>query len=326
MPVAKVTGTGSYLPEKILTNADLESMVDTTDEWIVARTGIHERRIAADDETTCDLAEQASLRALDAAGVNAGDLDLILVATATADYVFPSVASQLQERLGAGCIAAMDVQAACAGFVYAMEIADQYIRTGKAKKIIVVGAETFSRIVDWNDRGTCILFADGGGAVLVEAAAEDSNSRIISTHMRSDGRYRDLLRTSHGPSTAPQISENVDRVSISMRGNEVFRIAVNKLGEIVDETLAANQMDKSEIDWLVPHQANIRIISATARKLGLSMDRVVVTVGHHGNTSAASIPLAFDEAVRDGRIQRGQTVLMEAFGGGFVWGSVLLKY
>lgn len=326
MPVAKVTGTGSYLPEKILTNADLESMVDTTDEWIVARTGIHERRIAADDETTCDLAEQASLEALNAAGVNAGDLDLILVATATADYVFPSVASQLQERLGAGCIAAMDVQAACAGFVYAMEIADQYIRTGKAKKILVVGAETFSRIVDWKDRSTCILFADGSGAVLVEAAAEDSNSRIISTHMRSDGRYRELLRTSHGPSTAPQVAENVDRVSITMRGNEVFRIAVNKLGEIVDETLAANQMDKSEIDWLVPHQANIRIISATARKLGLAMDHVVVTVGHHGNTSAASIPLAFDEAVRDGRIQRGQTVLMEAFGGGFVWGSVLLKY
>ncbi len=326
MPVAKVIGTGSYLPAKVITNADLESMVDTTDEWIVARTGIHERHIAADDETTCDLAEKASVKALKASATDADELDLILVATSTADYVFPSVASQLQERLEAKCIAAMDMQAACAGFVYAVEVADQYIRTGKAKKILIVGAETMSRIVDWNDRGTCILFADGGGAVVLEATDEDAGSRIISTHLRSDGRYRELLRTTHGPSTAAQRIDNIDRASITMRGNEVFRIAVNKLGEIVDETLEANHMDKSQIDWLVPHQANIRIISATARKLGMDMDKVIVTIGHHGNTSAASIPLAFDEAVRDGRIQRGQTVLMEAFGGGFVWGSVLLCY
>jgi len=322
MTYSRILGTGSYLPEKVLTNADLEKMVDTTDQWIVERTGIRERRIAADNETTCDLAEKASRQAIAAAGLNPGDIDLIVVGTTTPDRVFPSTACLLQDRLGIHGCAAFDVQAVCTGFVYALAIADKFIRTGAAKNALVVGAETLSRIIDWTDRSTCVLFGDGAGAVVIGQSDEPG---IVSTHLHADGQYKDLLTVPAG------ISQGYDRVRnseahLNMEGSEVFKVAVNTLGRIVDETLEANQLKKSDIQWLVPHQANIRIIAATAKKLGMSMDHVVLTVERHGNTSAASIPLAFDEAVRSGRIKRGETVLMEAFGGGFTWGSVLLKF
>jgi 3-oxoacyl-[acyl-carrier-protein] synthase-3 len=322
MTYARVTGTGSYLPAKVLTNHDLEKMVDTTDQWIVERTGIRERHIAADGETTCDLAEQASRRAIAAAGLKVEDIDLIVVATTTPDRVFPSTACLLQDRLGIHGCAAFDVQAVCTGFVYALAIADKFVRTGAAKCALVVGAETLSRIIDWTDRSTCVLFGDGAGAVVLQASDEPG---IVSSHLHADGQYKDLLTVPAG------ISQGYDRVRngeahLNMEGSEVFKVAVTTLGRIVDETLEANQLQKSDIQWLVPHQANTRIIAATAKKLGMSMDHVVLTVERHGNTSAASIPLAFDEAVRDGRIKRGETVLMEAFGGGFTWGSVLLKY
>jgi 3-oxoacyl-[acyl-carrier-protein] synthase-3 len=322
MTYARITGTGSYLPAKVLTNHDLEKMVDTTDQWIVERTGIRERHIAADGETTCDLAEHASRRAIAAAGLKVEDIDLIVVATTTPDRVFPSTACLLQDRLGIHGCAAFDVQAVCTGFVYALAIADKFVRTGAAKCALVVGAETLSRILDWTDRSTCVLFGDGAGAVVLQASDQPG---IVSTHLHADGQYKDLLTVPAG------ISQGYDRVRngeahLNMEGGEVFKVAVTTLGRIVDETLEANQLQKSDIQWLVPHQANVRIIAATARKLGMSMDHVVLTVEHHGNTSAASIPLAFDVAVRDGRIKRGETVLMEAFGGGFTWGSVLLKY
>jgi 3-oxoacyl-[acyl-carrier-protein] synthase-3 len=319
---ARISGTGSYLPAKALSNHDLEKMVDTSDQWIRERTGIGTRHIAADGETTCDLAEQAAQRAMEAAGKTADDIDLIIVATTTPDKVFPSTACLLQGRLGVHGCAAFDIQAVCTGFVYAMGVADKFIRTGGAKCALVVGAETLSRIVDWTDRTTCVLFGDGAGAVVLEASDEPG---ILSSHLHADGEYEQLLHVPGG------ISLNNGPLSgdasyIQMKGNEVFRMAVNTLGRIVDETLAANGLQKSDIDWLVPHQANIRIINATAKKLSMSMDQVVVTVERHGNTSAASVPLALDVAVRDGRIKRGETVLLEAFGGGFTWGSVLLKF
>ncbi len=322
MAYARITGTGGYLPERVMTNADLERLVDTSDEWIVSRTGIRERHIAAEDEQTCDLAEAAARRALAAAGVGPADIDLIIVATTTPDQVFPSTACLLQNRLDIHGCPAFDVQAVCTGFVYALALADKFIRTDSARCALVVGAETLSRITDWSDRSTCVLFGDGAGAVVVQAADAPG---IISTHLHADGAYKDLLQVPAG------VSRNYDAVKagsayMTMQGNEVFKVAVNTLGQIVDETLAANGLRQKQVDWLVPHQANIRIIQATARKLGMSMDHVVVTVDRHGNTSAASIPLAFDEAVRDGRIRRGETVLMEAFGGGFTWGSVLLRY
>jgi len=319
---ARILGTGSYLPEKILTNRDLEKMVETADAWIVERTGIRERHIAADNETTCDLAEQAARKALAAAGVEASELDLIIVATTTPDLVFPSTACLLQERLGNRGAAAFDVQAVCTGFVYALAIAEKFIRTGASTRALIVGAETLSRITDWTDRTTCVLFGDGAGAAVL---SDSDTPGIVSSHLHADGQYKDLLCVPSG------ISRGYDKLVrgeayMHMAGAEVFKVAVNTLGQIVDETLAVNSLKKSDITWLVPHQANIRIITATARKLGMSMDQVVLTVDRHGNTSAASIPLAFDEAVRDGRIKRGDTVLMEAFGGGFTWGSVLLKY
>jgi len=319
---ARITGTGGFLPEKVLTNHDLEEMVDTSDEWIVDRTGIRKRHIAADDETTCDLAEQAARRAMSAAGKDAHDIDLVIVATTTPDQVFPSTACLLQQRLGIHGCAAFDVQAVCTGFVYALGIADKFVRTGSARCALIVGAETLSRIVDWTDRDTCVLFGDGAGAVIVEASSEPG---IISSHLHADGKYGSLLQVPAGVSSGlAQLTET--GAFIEMRGNEVFKMAVTTLGRIVDETLDHNGMNKSDIDWLIPHQANIRIIKATARKLRMPMDHVVVTVDEHGNTSAASVPLALDEAVRSGRIKRGETLLMEAFGGGFTWGSVLLKY
>ena len=321
MTYSKITGTGSYLPEKTLTNTDLENMVETTDEWIVARTGIRERHIAAEDETTCDLAEIAARRAMKAAGKQHSEIDLIIVATTTPDLVFPSTASLLQERLGIHGCGAFDIQAVCTGFVYALSVADKFIRTGSASCALVVGAETLSRIVDWTDRGTCILFGDGAGAVILEASDEQG---IISSHIHSDGQFKSLLQVPAGISSNFELIKEGEAF-IEMRGNEVFRMAVNTLGRIADETLEHNKMKKSDVDWLVPHQANIRIINATAKKLDLPLDNVVITVDRHGNTSAASIPLAFDEAVRDGRIKAGEIVMMEAFGGGFTWGSVLLR-
>ncbi len=317
MTYSRIAGTGGYLPQRILTNADLERMVDTSDEWIVTRTGIRERHIAAADEHTSDLARHAAERAIEAAGIAREDIDLIIVATTTPDRIFPSTACLLQSRLGVAGCPAFDVQAVCSGFVYALAIADQFIRGGSAGCALVVGAETISRITDWSDRSNCILWGDGAGAVILRASDEPG---IISTHLHADGRYAELLHVSGG------VSRQDAKPTIEMEGNAVFKVAVNTLDAIVDETLGANGMQKHHVDWLVPHQANIRIIQATAKKLGMDMDRVVVTVDRHGNTSAASIPLALDVAVRDGRIRRGETLLMEAFGGGFTWGSVLLKY
>jgi len=314
MIFAKIAGTGSYLPQKILTNAELESMVDTTDDWIVARTGIKERHIAADGEFTSDLACHAAKNAIESAGIAAADIDLIIVATTTPDKIFPSVATMVQRKLGiAGC-PAFDVQAVCSGFIYALTTADNFIKAGSSKCALVIGAETFSRITDYTDRGNCILWGDGAGAVILQASSEQG---IISTHLHADGNYESMLHV-------PRNANGAD--TVVMEGNPVFKMAVNTLDQIVDETLAANNMQKSDIDWLVPHQANIRILQATAKKLDMSMDRVVVTVDKHGNTSAASIPLALDTAVRDGRIKRGDVILMEAFGGGFTWGSALVKY
>lgn len=321
---ARITGTGSYLPEKVLTNKDLESMVDTTDQWIRERTGIIKRHIAVDGQTTCDLAEHAARRAIEAAGLTPGDIDLIVLATTTPDKVFPSTACLLQQRLDIHGCAAFDVQAVCTGFVYALAVAEKFILTGAAKRALVIGAETFSRVVDWTDRGTCVLFGDGAGAVVLEASDEPG---VLSTHLHADGAYENLLHVPGGVSRGFDLDDTEgDPRFAQMKGNEVFKMAVNTLGRIVDETLQANDMKKSDVDWLVPHQANIRIINATARKLSMSMDKVVVTVDQHGNTSAASVPLALDTAVRDGRIKRGEVLLLEAFGGGFTWGSVLLKY
>jgi 3-oxoacyl-[acyl-carrier-protein] synthase-3 len=321
---ARITGTGSFLPDKVLTNKDLEAMVDTSDQWIRERTGIVKRHIAMDGQTTCDLAEQASRAAIDAAGRSPQDIDLIVLATTTPDKIFPSTACLLQQRLDIHGCAAFDVQAVCTGFIYALSVAEKFIATGAARCALVVGAETFSRVVDWNDRTTCVLFGDGAGAVVLEAADEPG---ILSSHLHADGAYETLLHTPGGVSRGYDIPDaEGDPHFTQMKGNEVFKMAVNTLGRIVDETLHANDMKKSDVDWLVPHQANIRIINATARKLNMSMDKVVVTVDQHGNTSAASVPLALDTAVRDGRIQRGEVVLLEGFGGGFTWGSVLLKF
>ena len=322
MSYARITGTGGHLPERVLTNHDLERMVETSDQWIRERTGIRERRIAAPGETTSMLAEHAARRAMDAAGVGPGDIDLIVLATTTPDQVFPSTACLLQRRLGIHGCPAFDVQAVCTGFIYALAVADKFIRTGDARCALVVGAETLSRIVDWSDRSTCVLFGDGAGAVVLQAAEEPG---ILSTHLHADGDYAELLQVPAG------VSQGYDRVRageayMEMRGSEVFKVAVNTLGRIVDETLEANGLARDAVDWLVPHQANIRIIAATARKLGLPMERVVVTVDRHGNTSAASVPLALDVAVRDGRIRPGELLLLEAFGGGFTWGSALVRF
>ena len=322
MSYARIIGTGSYLPEKVLSNADLEKIVDTKDEWIVTRTGIKQRHIAGDDETTCDLATAAARQAIDAAGIDPNTIDIIVVATTTPDQVFPSTACLVQDRLNIHGCPAFDVQAVCSGFVYGLDIVNKYFSTGTVKRALVIGAETLSRIIDWKDRTTCVLFGDGAGAVILEASDEPG---IISSHIHADGKYNKLLHVPGG------ISKNYKQVLeaeayVQMQGSEVFKVAVKTLGDVVIETLAENNMDQSEIDWLVPHQANIRIILATAKKLGMPMDKVVVTVDQHGNTSAASIPLAFDYAVRENRIKPGEMILMEAFGGGFTWGSVLLKY
>lgn len=324
MIYSRIAGTGSALPEKIVTNHDLEKTIDTSDQWIRDRTGICERRIAADDETTATFAEEACRRAMEAADVDPAEIGLLVVGTTTPDLIFPSTACLLQKKLGLPDCGAMDVNAACSGFLYAMSVADKFIRCGDARKVLVCGAETLSRITNWNKRETAVLFGDGAGAVVLEASEEPG---ILSTHVHANGDHADLLATNVGVSRGwDAMDDETGMPEIIMKGNEVFKVAVRTLGRIVEETLGANNLEKSDLDWLIPHQANLRIISAMARMLDMNMDHVVVTVDRHGNTSAASVPLALDEAVRDGRIKRGDMLLLEAFGGGFTWGSALIKY
>jgi 3-oxoacyl-[acyl-carrier-protein] synthase-3 len=322
MIYSRIAGTGRYLPEKVLTNFDLEKMVDTSDEWIRTRTGVERRHIAADDQSVSDLCCEAARQAIESAGLDVTDIDMVVVGTTTPDTFFPNVATLIQHRLGIPACPALGMEAACTGFIYALATADKFIRAGEVKRALVVGAECLSRLVDWSDRNTCVLFGDGAGAVVLEAADEPG---IISTHLGADGQYRDLLYYPSGP------SKDIDKIGlpdsrIMMTGNEVFKVAVKTLGNVAAEALTANGIDKSDLDWLVPHQANIRIIQATAKRLDLPMEKVILTVQDHGNTSAASVPMALDVGIRDGRIKRGQLVLMEAFGGGFTWGSVLMRY
>lgn len=319
---ARIAGTGSYAPKKVLTNADLENMVDTSDEWIRSRTGIERRCIAADDEFTSTLAMHAAREAMDMAGVSPDEIDFLVVGTTTPDVVFPNVGCLIQEDLGIPACPSFSVEAACTGFIYGLSLADQYMRNGQAKCALVIGAETLSRVTDWNDRNTCVLFGDGAGAVVLKT---DDKPGIVSTHLGADGRYRHLLKMDAGPSK--NLSDVVKgEAFIQMAGNEVFKVAVKTLERIVDVTLEANNIGKEAIDWLIPHQANIRIIQATAKRLGMSMDQVVQTVQDYGNTSAASVPMALDVAVRDGRVKPGQLLLLEAFGGGFTWGSALVRF
>lgn len=320
---SRIIGTGSHLPDQVVTNEKLAETVDTSDDWIVDRTGIRERRIAREGETTSALAFQAAENALEASGLSAKDIDLVIVATTTPDNTFPSTATKVQAMLGMDGGAAFDIQAVCSGFVYALAVADNFIRAGQAKTVLVIGAEVMSRILDWTDRGTCVLFGDGAGAVVVQAqevVAGEAPVGILSTHLHSDGKLRDLLYVDGGPGTNKQVGH------LRMLGREVFRHAVTNLASVVVEALNANGYTQSDIDWLVPHQANKRILDGTARKLGLREDQIVVTVERHANTSAASVPLALDEAVRDGRIQEGQLVLMEAMGGGLTWGAALVRW
>lgn len=330
---SEILGCGSYLPERILTNDQLAATVDTTDEWIRTRTGIGQRHIAADGETTSDLALAAAKRAIEHAGISVADIDLVICATTTPDNTFPSTAAKVQHRLGMTNGAAFDVQAVCSGFVYGMAVADNFIRAGQAKTVVLIGAETFSRILDWTDRGTCVLFGDGAGAVVMRAMdnedveqsggngkGHNSGRGVLSTHIHSDGAHYDILYVDGGPSTTQTVGH------LRMNGKEVFRHAVTNLAAIVDEALEANNLERSDIDWLVPHQANKRIIDSTAKKLGMSEDHVVLTVDKHANTSAASIPLALDAAVKDGRIKRGDLVLLEAMGGGLTWGAGLVRW
>jgi 3-oxoacyl-[acyl-carrier-protein] synthase-3 len=315
---SKVIGTGGYLPEQIRSNDEISQTVDTSDSWIFERTGIKRRRIAADNETASSMGEIAARQAIEVAQIEPREIDLIIVATGASDRIYPSTGCLIQHRLGVKDCVAFDVQAACSGSIFALSIADQYIKSGAAKKVLVIGSEICSRFVDWQDRGTCILFGDGAGAVLLEQSEQPG---VLSTHIHSDGRFEELLNLPN-----PQAIGNSEQKGfIQMRGNEVFKVAVNTLGNIVDETLAANNLDKSEIDWLVPHQANTRIIAATAKKLKMSMDQVILTLQEQGNTSSASVLLAFNEGVRDGRIQKNHLVLLEAFGAGFTWGSALIR-
>jgi len=322
MTYSTIAGTGGYLPERVMENKEFEKIVNTTDEWIRERSGIKRRHIAADGETTSDMAVAAARNAIEAAGIETGDIDLIIVSTTTPDKVFPSTACIVQRQLEIRNIPAFDVHAACSGFIYSLDIADRFIRTGGARCALLIGSETYSRILDWTDRSTCVLFGDGAGAVVLRTAEAPG---VISTHIHADGQYEDLLQVPAG------ISSGFDQVRrgsayIHMKGHEVFRKAVAVLGEIARETLAANKIENHDIAWLIPHQANLRIIAATAKRLGLPMERVIVTVDEHANTSSASIPLALDVAVRDGRVQRGELLLFEAFGAGFTWGSALVRY
>ncbi|MDF1526592.1 MAG: beta-ketoacyl-ACP synthase III [bacterium] len=322
-----IAGTGSYLPEKVLTNFDLEKMIDTSADWIISRTGIRERHLASPEEATSDLATKAARAALEMAGVDPAELDLIIVATLTPDHYFPSTAGFVQRNLGAAKAAAFDLEAACTGFIYALTVGDLFIKTGTYQKVLVIGAEVLSKFLDWEDRDTCILFGDGAGAAVL-VPGEDSERGIISTHLHSDGSMAELLYVPAGVSRMPISKEAIDQKlnTLKMRGHEVFKVAVTRLSEVVDEVMEANGLGEEDIDFLVPHQANLRIIQATARKLKLPMEKVIVTVDIHGNTSAASVPLALDAAVRSKRIKKGDMVLLEAFGGGLTWGAVLVRW
>jgi 3-oxoacyl-[acyl-carrier-protein] synthase-3 len=319
---SRIIGTGKYLPERILTNADLEKMVETTDEWIRTRTGIEHRHIAADDEATSDLAYKAGLVAMQDAGITPSDIDLVLVGTTTPDLIFPNVACLVQEKLGIrNGSPAFSLEAACSGFLYSLVVADQFIRSGQVRRALVIGAETMSRIIDWKDRETCVLFGDGAGAVILEATEEPG---IMYSTLGADGRYRELLYASSGVSTRHRPGSDI--AALRMKGNEVFKVAVKTLENLVDDVVRKNNLEKGQIDWLIPHQANIRIIGATAKRLQMPMERVILTVQEHGNTSSASVPMALDTAIRDGRIKRGDLLLLEAFGGGFTWGASLIRY
>ena len=317
---SKIIGTGSYFPSKVRSNKDLEKLVDTTDEWITERTGIKERRISTEEENVGVMSAEAAKKAIEMAGIDKADIDMIIVGTTSSHADLPSAACFVQKHLNIPHIPAFDIAAACSGFIYGLSVADQYIKSGMAKRILLIGADVLSHLCDPQDRSTIILFGDGAGAVILEASEE---AGVLSTHIHADGNYGALLGAD-SPKRGEPLTE--EKAYIYMKGNEVFRFAVSKLSEIVEETLTANNMQKSDIDWLVPHQANLRIIKATAKKLSMSMEQVVVTLDKHGNTSAATIPTALDEAIRDGRIQRGQTLLLEAFGSGFTWGSALVKY
>jgi 3-oxoacyl-[acyl-carrier-protein] synthase-3 len=322
MIYSRIEGTGRYLPERIMTNADLEKMVDTSDDWIRTRTGVERRHVASEDELTSDLCVEAAKNAIESAGITAEDLDLIVVGTTSPDLIFPNIATIIQQKLGIHGCAAFSVEAACTGFIYALTTADKFVRTGESKCALVIGAEIITKLIDWTDRATCVLFGDGAGAVILKPADEPG---IMSTHLGADGKYKDLLYYPVGVSK-DLYKAGVGDSRIMMQGNEVFKVAVKTLGNVATQTLEANNIEQSDLDWLIPHQANLRIIQATAKRLGLPMEKVIQTVQDHGNTSAASVPLALDVGVRDGRVKRGQLVLMEAFGGGFTWGSVLMRY
>jgi 3-oxoacyl-[acyl-carrier-protein] synthase-3 len=322
MIYSKIAGTGRYLPERILTNADLEKMVDTSDEWIRTRTGVERRHVASEDQTTSDLCVEAAKIAMTAADVATDDIDLIIVGTTSPDLIFPNIGTIIQARMGIHGCPAFSIEAACTGFIYALATADKFIRAGEAKCALIIGAEIITKLIDWTDRSTCVLFGDGAGAVIVKPSEEPG---IISTHLGADGQYKELLYYPVGASK-DLAKAGVGDSRIIMSGNEVFKVAVKTLGAVAEQALAANNIGKDELDWLVPHQANLRIIQATAKRLDLPMEKVIQTVQDHGNTSAASVPMAFDVGVRDGRIQRGQLILMEAFGGGFTWGSILMRY
>lgn len=318
---AKIVGTGRYLPEKILTNFDLEKMVDTSDEWIRTRTGVERRHIAGDDQATSDLCVEAAKIAIADAGIDVGDIDMVFIGTTTPDLIFPNVATLVQHRLGIPACPAVSMEAACTGFIYALATVDKFIRTGESKCALVIGAEALTRLVDWTDRNTCVLFGDGAGAVIVKPSDEPG---MLATHLGADGQYRDLLYYPAGVSK-DLVKAGTDEAAIMMTGNEVFKVAVRTLGNVAVEVLEKAGVDLSDLDWLIPHQANIRIIQATAKRLGLPMDKVIVTVQDHGNSSAASVPMALDVGIRDGRVKPGQLILIEAFGGGFTWGSILMR-
>lgn len=322
MTYSKIVGTGRYLPERVLTNFDLEKMIDTSDEWIRTRTGVERRHVCAEDETTSDMCVEASKVAIEDAGIDVSDIDLVIIGTTTPDLIFPNIATLVQHRLGIPACTAFSLEAACTGFIYALGTADKFIKTGETKCALVIGAECITKLVDWNDRSTCVLFGDGAGAVIVKRS---DKAGIISCRLGADGQYKDLLYYPVGASKDLH-KAGTDEAAILMKGNEVFKVAVKTLGNVAREALDAAGVDTSELDWLIPHQANLRIIQATAKRLDLPLDKVILTVQDHGNTSAASVPMAFDVGIRDGRVKPGQLVLMEAFGGGFTWGSVLMRY
>jgi 3-oxoacyl-[acyl-carrier-protein] synthase-3 len=321
MTYSRIIGTGRYLPERIMTNFDLEKIVDTTDEWIRARTGVERRHVVDADQTTSDMCVEAAKQAMDAAGIKPKDVDMIITGTTTPDLIFPNISTIIQNRLGIPACTAFSIEAACTGFIYALTVADKFIKTGEAKCALVMGAECITKLVDWTDRNTCVLFGDGAGAAVVAPSEEPG---IISTALGADGQYRELLYYPVGQSKNLAAAGTED-VNIIMKGNEVFKVAVKTLGAIAEQALTKAGVSKEELDWLVPHQAHIRIIQAMAKRLHMPMEKVILTVQDHGNTSAASVPMALDVGIRDGRVKKGQLVLMEAFGGGFTWGSVLMR-